>query len=334
MKKIIKSVCIVLLLCLFATGLVSCGGNVDDAVGVTYITLRINPEIELVADDDMKIIATNAINEDGEIVLSDLELVGMDADDAAEAFTEKATELGYIDVESEENTVYIDVVSDDEEDNEEIKEDLTDKINGYFENNGIFGKACAEKLETYAELVTLWGVSPGHAKMIVRILYLYPEMTEKDVLALTVPERIELLKEYSKNAGLTPDLNKDYAEEIEKIKSEYAQMFSISNRLELLKEALASTAITAEELAQIREEYAELKAEYDEMRKEYNEELDKIREAYKERAKEKREAAKKKAEERREKNAELISNHFENLKNQRKKQFNRLKKLREFFFIY
>ena len=135
MKKIIKPVCVILMICLLSTGLVSCLGDNKDSAGVTYITMRINPEIELVADDDMQIVATNAINEDGEIVLSQLELVGMDADDAAEAFTEKATELGYIDVESEENTVYIDVVSDDEEDNEDIKEDLSDKIKNYFENN-------------------------------------------------------------------------------------------------------------------------------------------------------------------------------------------------------
>ena len=37
----------------------------------TYVSLRINPEVELLADEDGTVIASNAINEDGEVVLGD-----------------------------------------------------------------------------------------------------------------------------------------------------------------------------------------------------------------------------------------------------------------------
>ena len=207
MKKIIKSICVILMLSFLSVGFISCTSAGNDETALSYITLRINPEIELVADDDMQVVATNAINEDGEIVLAELDLVGMNVDEAVQTFADEAIELGYIDLKSEENTLYVDVVSEDEDCIEKIRDSITERVMECFENSGIKGTVIEESLEKYAELVTLWGVAPGQARMVVRILELYPEMTEKEILALTVPERIELLLGYARNIGFTPELN-------------------------------------------------------------------------------------------------------------------------------
>ena len=65
MKKLISILLIVAFACI---AIASCG-NAESA-GTTYISLRINPEIELIADEDGTVLCANAINEDGEVVLS------------------------------------------------------------------------------------------------------------------------------------------------------------------------------------------------------------------------------------------------------------------------
>ena len=113
MKKI-KVLLFVTLAALLATStLVSCDVSRASAgktqirnepvnqLAATYVSMRINPEIEVIANEEGEVISANAVNEDGEVVLSDLNLTGMTVDEAGEAFADKSTELGYIDVNTE-----------------------------------------------------------------------------------------------------------------------------------------------------------------------------------------------------------------------------------------
>ena len=331
MKKFIRPLCLILITCLLSTGLVSCFGGKTDSVGIAYITLRVNPEIELVVNEDMEVISANAINEDGEILISELNLIGKDIDDAAEEFAKKAAELGYIDVEADETVVYVDVSCENEELYEEIIDDVIEKVTDFFDNNGINGKTNIENIEKYAELVNRWGVTYSNAKIIARVLDLYPEMTEQEVLLLTVSERINLLREYAQNNPITPDLNDEYKEEVEEVKDSYSELFGIDQRLDILKAALESVSLTEEEMEIIKEEYEILKARRNELREKYLEEIKRVREEYLERTAERREAARKAAQERREKNAELFNKYFENVKSQRKKSLELIRAIRQIF---
>ena len=52
--------------------------------GYAYVSMRINPEIELVTDENGEVVAANPINEDGEVVLCEVDMVGMSIDEAIE----------------------------------------------------------------------------------------------------------------------------------------------------------------------------------------------------------------------------------------------------------
>lgn len=270
-KNVIRILSLVLTLGLSIGVLAACGSVPTAAEeNLTYVSLRINPEIEMVVDENNTVVAVNAINEDGDVVLADLELEGKSAEEAAEAFTDKAVELGYLDPGSEDATVYINVDGENVEISVKIKKNLTDQIHHYFDNHGIFGKVSSETYEKYAEQAEAWGVSVGEAKMILRILDMYPEMTPEEVLALTVKERIALIRDNCKNNGDIPAaIRDDCKEKIEEVKEKYGDMFTLAEEIAALRVELADPELTEQERAAKEAELAEKEAEFKELHDTY-----------------------------------------------------------------
>lgn len=279
MKKIFKKLSVLMGACLMGVGLYACDSTTTaSAEELSYIGMRINPEIELVVDADDEVVAVNAVNEDGETVLCEISLVGMSASEAAEAFTAAATELGFIDVNAEDNAVYIYV---DGEKAEALKEEISEKVNGYFDEKGIFGKALPE--EAKAEIIAYakeLGVSVKDAKLVERILKLYPEMTEEEVLALTFEERLELIKEDCKKNGFTADVREEYKQAVDALKAEYEEMFALKAEMHELEKQLRDKGLTEDERVAIKTEYEALKAEYEALRTAYEEEIKALKETY------------------------------------------------------
>ena len=149
MKKLISILLVVALACI---GLASCGSDTEptETTDATYVSLRINPEIEMIADENGIVTYANAVNDDGEVVLSTVELEGLTIEEAGVLFTDTAVELGYIDPEGEEATVYMDVQGIDGSEDTEAKERLTKNIGEYFNNKGINGRVSEETLSKYA----------------------------------------------------------------------------------------------------------------------------------------------------------------------------------------
>ncbi|QWB95739.1 hypothetical protein KHQ89_07350 [Mycoplasmatota bacterium] len=83
--------------------MVACSGSIS--ASETYVTVDINPSVELVINQREKVIYVNALNEDAEVLLMDLDLIGLDVDEAMDLIIEKSIALGYIDVDSEETIV-------------------------------------------------------------------------------------------------------------------------------------------------------------------------------------------------------------------------------------
>ncbi|MFW6284735.1 MAG: anti-sigma-I factor RsgI family protein, partial [Bacillota bacterium] len=96
----------------------------------TYLTVDINPSVEFIVNEDDEIESYTALNEDGEVVIADLDLEGKDYDEAMDLYLEEATELGYIDVDADDNAVQISTNEDDEEATEDTDEDTEESDEG------------------------------------------------------------------------------------------------------------------------------------------------------------------------------------------------------------
>lgn len=313
MKRVLNLLCVMFVLMFLVVGLIGCNSqeNVESKEKLTYIGMRINPEIELVVDEEGAVVAVNAINEDGETVLAEIELVGMTVEEAAELFTSMAVELGFIDVDTKEAIVYLIADGEDEELVKEYEDKIKDKINKFFNDKGLFGKVSPEELEEYKTLAEEWQVSLKEAKMINRILELYPEMTLEEIFALSFKEKMELIKEECKKHGFTPDIREEYKEEVEKVKEEFKKMFELRKELEELEEKLEDENLTEEERLALQEEYDAKKAEVEALKEEYKEAIEKVKEEKKEKIEESKEHHKDKAQDRREEFEGKIKEHLE-----------------------
>lgn len=331
MKKSYKILSIALSICLFCMCFIGCNltTTVSASEDLSYVSMRINPEIELVVDKDEKVVSVNAINEDGETVLCELDLVGMTVEEAGEAFTDMAAELGFIDVDSEETTVYIMGSGENEELVNSIEEKLTEKINGYFDKKGIFGKVSHESLKEYEELAQEWAISARDARMVSRILELYPEMTEEEVLALSIEERIELIKDNSVKNGLTASLLGKYNSEVQVVKEEFTNMFELRKEIKELELQLEDETLSEEELALIREEYEAKKAEYDALKEQYEASIKELKEEKLEKIEKEKEQIKEEARQRREENAEKLRDHENDFNQKREEIENRIREWRD-----
>ena len=311
--------------------------------GLSYVSMRINPEVELVVDIKGAVVAANAINADGETVLAELVLVGMSAEEAGEAFTAAAIELGFIDVAAENASVYILADGENDQTVADLEEKMSDKINKLFDKKGIYGKATKEELADLEALAAEWGVSPKEARMVKRILDLYPEMTAEEILALSFKERVELIKDDCHKNGMTADIREEYKTEIEDLKAEYAEMFELAKRVEELEDMIEDAeedddddddedkiTLTEEELAALKAEYETAKARLMELRAEYKADVEELKDAKKNDIKLAKEEFKNKAKALREENAKKLEEHFKNFEEKRAEIEEQIKNWREF----
>ena len=309
--KATKLLSILLVLAFACTALASCTALAEKSAptgALTYIGLRINPEIEMVTDESGVVVSANAVNEDGEVVLSEVELEGLTAEDATVEFTETAVDLGFMDPENGKDTVYVDVNSENAEVAEKVEKTLSDKLMKFFEKKGITGKVSKEVLDSYIVAAEEWNVTPGHAKIIARVLEANPELTYDELLNLTVKDLLELLKTNVKNNDVTADLKKSYNDAVKALKAEYKEMFELREAIDEIEDDLEDAReedddddddkLTDEEIAALEAELAEKKAALEELEKEYKEKLDAIKAEFKVSSDKAREEHRKEAEER------------------------------------
>jgi hypothetical protein len=158
MKKKIISALLALFMLVPAFMLTSCGNNAKAPEGtVTRITVDVNPSIELMVDDENKVVSVTALNDDGSILLAGEAIVGMEAEEAVEYVVSLATETGYIvkgSVSASENEVKISV-SGDSKYAEQLREKAAEKVEAFLEKHDIAGKvekAEAAKIEALREI--------------------------------------------------------------------------------------------------------------------------------------------------------------------------------------
>lgn len=75
-----------------------------------YVQLEINPRVEFLCDKKFKVVSVAPLNDDAEVVLADMNLVGIDIDKAVETYLDECAKTGYLDVDGIDNAVNLTVV--------------------------------------------------------------------------------------------------------------------------------------------------------------------------------------------------------------------------------
>ena len=129
MKKILG-----MFLAVFAVfGLVSCLEKEEKMEGESYVSLDINPSIELIVSSDDEVLEVYAANDDAKAMLyGEVEIKGMDFEEALDKITDLSIEYGYL---SKENSVIEYSISSTE--NEDLEKALEAKIDAKIKDKAL-----------------------------------------------------------------------------------------------------------------------------------------------------------------------------------------------------
>ena len=147
MKKSLISIFLLCTLLLTAVLFTSCSNAKPEEGCVTRMTVDINPSVEFMIDDQNKIVSVTALNDDGSILIVGEAFVGKTPEEAVELMVTLASDTGYLvqgNAEASENTVKISV-SGDSKYAEQLKKDITEKVNDTMKALDISGTV--EKVE-------------------------------------------------------------------------------------------------------------------------------------------------------------------------------------------
>lgn len=174
--------------------LASCAMQMN-AADDTYLTVDINPSVELIVNKREKVIYANALNEDAEVLLAEIDVIGMDLEDALDLIIETATVLGYIDPEAEETFVYVSSISKNTDLAEKINERAKEHINKAFGNRMMMGRA-EEKgyMPAFVTEAQAYGVTPGFLFLAYKAVEASDELILEDALTMTVEELQSFIK--------------------------------------------------------------------------------------------------------------------------------------------
>jgi len=180
-----KRLCSVLLtVCLLfscAFTMSACGENDDSA---KVMNLSLNPEIEFILDQNDKVVSVNALNEDGNHIISisiDTETAksafeGMTAEQAVELFLKITEENGYL-ITGDQEEIEIEISGNANK----LMRDVKDKANEFFTENGLNVKIETDKI--------------SKEDIVEEVEECLKEYSQKELNAMTEEQLTELLKQ-------------------------------------------------------------------------------------------------------------------------------------------
>lgn len=141
MKKLTAVFCATMALAMGVTGFAACNKENEEGKNPdrkTVMNVSLNPEVEFVLDGNDKVVTVNALNEEGNLIISAEafeNVEGKTAEEAAKLFVEVSKETGYLvsgSVKDGENEINISL-SGDTKAAEELYNDVKTKISEYLD---------------------------------------------------------------------------------------------------------------------------------------------------------------------------------------------------------
>ena len=187
---------------------------------VSYVKISINPDIQLALDNNDEVVDVVAINDDADVLLSDLDLVGLTLEEATDKIIDELVETGFIDELSETNAILVEAVNEDEEKRLFLESAVVKKVKANIEEKGIKSILAAVKLdETLKTEAEELGVSNGKMLLIATAVSLNSELVKADLAELTIKDIQAEIKEVTSLKRLEAKENKaEYKEELKEQK--------------------------------------------------------------------------------------------------------------------
>lgn len=177
------------------------------------VGLDVNPGIEITIDKNEKVISAEAVNEEGQHILSDLKIEKSNVNSACDEVVEAMMDEGYLTDTS--NSVLLSVRADDPDKGREIEKEISENLNGFLEDSDISPAIFGQFVETDDELnefAGTHGISIGKAWLIRKLTDEEDlSVTSDSLLGLSTQELVLLGQDRSVSTGTsygTPNTSK------------------------------------------------------------------------------------------------------------------------------
>lgn len=204
MKRIILALALVgaLIITCFTGCEFNSGNNAlegEKANAVAVFTIDVNPGIRVYVDEDNNVIVIEATNEDGETIVTELDVEGVDLETVIEQIIDKMEEKGYI--RGDENSVLISIEKQDKD----ISEKVNQKVEESFEKHGKKASLIEQEIDKLEqemddeirEIAEKYGISKGKARLIQKIREEFPELSEEELAKLGINDLRMMLEDTS-----------------------------------------------------------------------------------------------------------------------------------------
>ena len=177
---------------------------------LSFVSISINPDVELAVNDNNIVEEVIPINADADVIVSDLDLVGTNIEEASEAIIDAAIETGYIDEYSDENTIVITTLNEDEGVRKALEDKVIARLNTHLETRKIYPILVANGLDDELKSqATQYGISNGKMLLVNRAVLVNPELSKATLADMTVKEIQQEIRAYVKARHATLKTTKE-----------------------------------------------------------------------------------------------------------------------------
>lgn len=165
---------------------------------VAYLSLDINPSVELGVNAFDKVVTAEGYNEDGQTILDGLDVTGSTVDEAVQSLITSADEKGYI---ANDGSTVISLTSETNDSEKAAEIQATSEAGAKEALEGLDKEAVVQKdnvaIARRDEAREL-GITPGKLNLINKLQEVYPDATIEDFKDASVKEIMKTIKENRK----------------------------------------------------------------------------------------------------------------------------------------
>lgn len=138
-KKLVSTICASALILTGGLTLSACG---KDEAEAKVMNVSLNPEVEFVLDKDNKVLSVNALNDEGNIIISSGEFVNKDANEAVQLFISISKDNGYLvsgSVSTEKNKLEVQISGESTKEIDKLYESVKSSVETKLQELNITG---------------------------------------------------------------------------------------------------------------------------------------------------------------------------------------------------
>ena len=188
------------------------------------VGIDVNPSVELKINQKEKVLEVIANNEDGEKIISDMDLKGSDINVAVNALIGSMVKNGYITELA--NSILISVENNDSTKAETLRQEILNQIN--MENISIISQTVNEEKEL-TDLANQYNISLGKVKIIKQIMANNNLLTFDQLADLSINELNLILKDNENTTGSASQKAYIGEEKAKEIALNHANVTNITN---------------------------------------------------------------------------------------------------------